>query len=193
MSSPYQYPVADSATCIGQRDSPFQHHPRQLCDSTDCQVGLSVWSTGTGGNLFRQGPSILWPFWAVFCKEIGVKHTKTTAYHPQCNGMVERFHRQLKAALRARSCGLNWFHHLPWVLHGLRAPPKNDTGISSAKLVFGCKLVLPGKLLHPPEQVDSRKIQVPSPPHITRLGKERHVDRPAGHVLVPLRQASQCM
>ena len=30
---------------------------------------------------------------------LGTKHIRTTAYHPCANGMVERFHRQMKAAL----------------------------------------------------------------------------------------------
>ena len=30
-----------------------------------------------------------------------IKRTRTTSYHPASNGMIERFHRQLKAALRA--------------------------------------------------------------------------------------------
>ena len=32
---------------------------------------------------------------------LGSKRARTTSYHPQANGMVERFHRQLNAALRA--------------------------------------------------------------------------------------------
>ncbi len=69
----------------------------------------------------------------------------TTAYHPQSNGMVERFHRQLKEALRSRECGINWAAHLPWVLMGLRAAPKDDSSISSAELVYGQELRLPGQ------------------------------------------------
>ena len=43
----------------------------------------------------------------------------TTAYHPQANGIVERFHRQLKAALKARLVGPAWVDELPLVLLGL--------------------------------------------------------------------------
>ena len=34
---------------------------------------------------------------------LGSKKARTTAYHPQSNGMVERFHHQLKAALKAQT------------------------------------------------------------------------------------------
>jgi hypothetical protein len=47
-------------------------------------------------------------------------HVKTTAYHPQANGMDERFHRQLKAALEARQNTINWSQELPFVLLGIR-------------------------------------------------------------------------
>ncbi len=43
--------------------------------------------------------------WASFCDWLGICHAMTTAYHPQANGLVERAHRQLKDALRARGAG----------------------------------------------------------------------------------------
>jgi hypothetical protein len=75
----------------------------------------------------------------------------TTAYHPQANGLVERAHRQLKDGLRARQAGADWPAHLPWVLLGLHAAPKEISGVSSAEAVFGQPLVLPGELASPPE------------------------------------------
>jgi transposase InsO family protein len=61
--------------------------------------------------------------WTTLCTRLGISHVMTTAYHPQANGMVERFHRQLKDTLRARLAGAAWPDHLPWVLLGLRAAP----------------------------------------------------------------------
>jgi hypothetical protein len=57
--------------------------------------------------------------------------------HPQSNGMTERAHRQLTDSLRSRLAGVHWPQHLPWVLLGLRAAPKEDSGTSSAELVHG--------------------------------------------------------
>jgi hypothetical protein len=70
--------------------------------------------------------------------------------HPQSNGMVERVHRQIKDALCARGSVPAWHSHLPWVLLGLRAAPKEDSAISSAELVTGTPLVLPHWFHTPP-------------------------------------------
>lgn len=84
---------------------------------------------------------------AAFCKGVGAEHITTKAYHLQSNGMVERSHRQLKDTLRARLADHDWPSHLPWVLLGLRAAPKKDSGVSFTKLVFGAPLTLPGEFV----------------------------------------------
>lgn len=50
------------------------------------------------------------------CKVLGTKRVRTTAYHPAANGLVERFHRQLKASLQATVCPTHWVQRLPLVL-----------------------------------------------------------------------------
>jgi transposase InsO family protein len=81
------------------------------------------------------------------CKRLGIEHVMTTAYHPQSNGLVERTHRQIKDALRARLAGSQWPEHLPWVLLGLRAAPKEDSNTSAAEATLGTPLTLPGQLI----------------------------------------------
>jgi hypothetical protein len=71
----------------------------------------------------------------------------TTPYHHQANGAVERFHCRLKESLRARLAGKDWPDHLPWVLLGLRATPREDSGVSAAELVYGSPLSLSGQFL----------------------------------------------
>lgn len=89
--------------------------------------------------------------WATLMSKLGVKHTMTTAYHPQANGMVERSHRQLKDALKARLAGVDWAAHLPWVLLSLRATPKEDSNVSSAEMLYGAPILLPGQIQLGPE------------------------------------------
>ena len=58
--------------------------------------------------------------WSSLMNLLGIKRNRTTAYHPQSNGIIERFHRQLKASLMARLNGLNWHDDLPIVMLGIR-------------------------------------------------------------------------
>ena len=81
---------------------------------------------------------------AKFCKLLGIRHIRTTAYHPAANGMVERMHRQLKASLKSCEDPDNWSRHLPLVLLGLRNSLKEDLGATAAELVYGSSLRLPG-------------------------------------------------
>jgi transposase InsO family protein len=83
--------------------------------------------------------------WAAAMKKLGIKHLMTTAFHPQSNGLVERAHRRLKEALKARLEGADWPQHLPYVLLGLRAAPREDSCVSAAELLYGAPLSLPGQ------------------------------------------------
>ena len=84
--------------------------------------------------------------WAELSTLLGCSRRRTTAYHPQSNGMVERLHRQLKAALRA-AAPTRWTDALPLVLLGIRSALKQDIGCSAAELVYGTALRLPGELV----------------------------------------------
>ena len=85
---------------------------------------------------------------------LGIKLIQTTSYHPQHNGKVERMHRSLKNALRSRLDGKqDWLKQLPFVLLGLRSMPNTDTEVSSATLVYGQNLDLPGLMVLPKEDI----------------------------------------
>ena len=85
--------------------------------------------------------------WAKMSETLNIKVNQTTAYHPQANGMVERMHRRLKEALKARCAAPDWFHQLPWILLSLRATVKEDLQTSPAELVLGTPITLPGDVL----------------------------------------------
>ncbi|XP_029169375.1 protein NYNRIN-like [Nylanderia fulva] len=78
---------------------------------------------------------------------LGSNHLRTTAYHPQANGMVERWHRQLKASIKCHQKD-RWTDVLPTVLMGIRAAWKDDLQATAAELVYGEALRLPGQFLN---------------------------------------------
>lgn len=89
----------------------------------------------------------------------GIQHSRTSPYHPQSNGMVERFHRTLKSALTAHESS-QWSTKLPIVLLALRNTVKAGFELTPAELVYGATLRLPGEMFHaapaepqPPELV----------------------------------------
>ena len=91
------------------------------------------------------GPAFTAQLFQEFCSNFGIKLTHSTPYHPACNSMVERCFRTLKAALRAHDNPTNWTENLPLVLLGLRSSVKEDIGVSSAHMVYGTSLHLPGQ------------------------------------------------
>ena len=96
-----------------------------------------------------RGPQFISQLWSEMAQLLGIQLRQTTAYHPQSNGLVERFHRQLKASLTARLTGPDWGQQLPWVLLGIRSAHKTDIGASPAELVYGTQLHLPGQFRVP--------------------------------------------
>ncbi|RVE40772.1 hypothetical protein evm_014580 [Chilo suppressalis] len=73
----------------------------------------------------------------------GIRLRHTTAYHREANGMVERFHRTLKAAIMAHET-TRWTDVLPTVLLGVRTAWKSDMQCSVAEMVYGEPLRIPG-------------------------------------------------
>ena len=70
---------------------------------------------------------------------LGIKKLNTTAYHPQTDGMVERFNRTLKTVLRKHVAkfGSQWDKYLPGVLWAYRNTPHEATGEKPSFLLFG--------------------------------------------------------
>ncbi|XP_026316980.1 uncharacterized protein LOC113228056 [Hyposmocoma kahamanoa] len=80
-----------------------------------------------------------------FC---GAKRIHTTSYHPCANGILERLHRRVKAALMCHAD--TWTRALTLVLLCMRTPFKEDINASSAELVFSETLRLPGEFIVAP-------------------------------------------
>ena len=104
--------------------------------------------------------------WGHLMQLLGCKRIRTTAYHPIANGIIERFHRQLKSSLKSYPNPTNWTDILPIILLGIRATLKDDLQCTVAELVYGTTLRLPGEFF------DSSTVEdaVPDPfNYVTRL------------------------
>lgn len=82
------------------------------------------------------------------CKLLEIKKINTTAYHPQTDGLVERFNRTLIEMLskKVEKSGRDWGEHLPFVLFAYRASLQESTQESPFFLLYGRDPRLPSEL-----------------------------------------------
>ena len=113
-------------------------------------------------------------------KLIGSKRCRTTAYHPESNGIIERWHRSLKTALMCHG-ETQWTDTLPIVLLGLRTCLKEDLGASVAELVYGTTLKVPGEFFSSEEMPSDPRIFVED----FRVIMQKLRPRPTSHHIRP--------
>ena len=72
-------------------------------------------------------------------RAMGVKSVRTSPYHPQTDGLVERYNRTFKELLRRtiESHKREWDVIIPYVLFAYREVPQESTGFSPFELVYG--------------------------------------------------------
>lgn len=80
---------------------------------------------------------------------LGIKRVRTTPYHPQTDGLTERFNQTLKQMLRkfVNETGSDWDHWLPYLLFAYREVPQASTGFSPFELLYGHEVRGPLALL----------------------------------------------
>uniref|UniRef100_A0A9J8D001 Gypsy retrotransposon integrase-like protein 1 n=1 Tax=Cyprinus carpio carpio TaxID=630221 RepID=A0A9J8D001_CYPCA len=89
--------------------------------------------------LTDQGTPFMSRLMADLCRLLRVKQLRTTVYHPQTDGLVERFSQTLKQMLRrvAAEEKRDWDLMIPYVLFGIREVPQASTGFTPFELLFG--------------------------------------------------------
>ena len=84
-----------------------------------------------------------------FLRDKGIEHVKSSQYHPQGNGVVERMHRTLNSVIsRSIEKKGNWAEIVPMALYFLRCTPNRSAGISPFLLKHGWEPVTPLQLLY---------------------------------------------
>ncbi|XP_033222782.1 uncharacterized protein LOC117176635 [Belonocnema kinseyi] len=113
-----------------------------ILSSWRARFGTPLWITSDQGrqfesHLFKELNNLL-----------GTKHLRTSAYHPASNGLVERLHHLLKAAIRCHA-NERWTETLPIILLGLRAAWREDLQAIVAEVLYGESLRRLGEFLAP--------------------------------------------
>ena len=111
---------------------------------TVAEAFVSGWIARFGSPSGRQFESALW---RELTHLLGSKRIRTTSYHPIANGLVERFHRQLKESLKSQNDPIHWTESLPLVLLGIRTAYKSDVKCTAANLCMGPHCACPGNSL----------------------------------------------
>ena len=109
--------------------------------------------------LSDRGANLLSHLMKDICAQLGIHKINTTSYHPQCNGMVERFNRTLKSLLRSHAArfGPQWDRYLSSVLFAYRNSPHESTGEKPSYLAFGldCRTPAEAVFSNPSEMTSS--------------------------------------
>ncbi|XP_076061528.1 uncharacterized protein LOC143037281 [Oratosquilla oratoria] len=82
-------------------------------------------------------------------ESLGVKQSRSSAYHPQSQGVVERFHQTLKRILRTfcLETGRDWDEGVDLLLFAIRDSVQESLGYSPFQLVYGHEARGPLKVL----------------------------------------------
>eukprot|EP00731_Ephydatia_muelleri_P020333 Em0013g60a len=91
------------------------------------------------------------------CNLLGIKKTRTTPYHPQSDGMIERFNRTLLSMLSiaVEHNEHGWDLQLPLLMFAYRTSTHETTGATPFELIYGREAQLPDDLMfHIPATVD---------------------------------------
>ncbi|XP_048035833.1 uncharacterized protein LOC125261281 [Megalobrama amblycephala] len=96
-----------------------------------------------------QGTNFLSKLCAQVFKSLNITHRIASAYHPESQGSLERFHQTLKAMLRkyCLETGSEWDEGVPLLLFSIRETVQESLKFSPSELVFGHTVRGPLKVL----------------------------------------------
>ena len=141
-------------TAIDRATRWAEAYPIRTQTAENCLKGVLNWISHYGlpeSIITDRGTNFTSNIWQDVTKHLGIKLQHVTAYNPEANGIVERYHRTLKTALATSCVAGDWSRKLPWVLLSLRATPHAALGASPAEAVFGKCLRLPSDVLPTPD------------------------------------------
>ena len=144
LDSHFTSPARYLVTFIDRATRWFECCPvSDITAETIARAFLSTWVSRFGVPLFLitdQGRQFESTLFHELSKVVGFERLRCSPYHAQANGILERFHRTLKTALKAQK--QDWLVSLPLVELSLRAIP-NDSGSCPFTVVTGSPILAP--------------------------------------------------
>ena len=102
--------------------------------------------------LTDQGSNFLSELMDQFEKALKIKHIKTTAFHPQSNGNIERMHSTLNNLIKTSMAENqnNWDENLKYVTFAINSTVNQTTGFTPFELTFGRLPNIPSQIENSP-------------------------------------------
>ena len=105
------------------------------------------------------------------CKLLNIHKTRTTPYHPQSDGLVERFNRTLLSMLSTctHNSPFDWEHHLRKVCMAYNSSVQSSTGYFPFYPMFGRQAQLPVDITYRPSCTDSQSVPLSTSAYASQM------------------------
>ena len=109
-----------------------------------------------------QGSNFMSNIFQQVLNELGITQYPSTAYHPQSQGALERFHQTLKSMLKKYCFQFekDWDEGVPFVLFAAREAVQDSLGFSPFQLIFGHTVRGPLQLLKEKWMIDNQDLNL---------------------------------
>ena len=146
-------------TCFDRTSRWFEAYPLKQDSASEVASAFMEWVSRFGvcdRAVSDNGNAFVSRLFQDIMKTFNIEVTFTPAYHAATNGAIERQHQTMKNSLKAALVDMGhdhrdqWTRALPWVLLGKRVQYQPFLDSSSAQLVLGKNLKMPGQLVGEP-------------------------------------------
>ena len=112
---------------------------RALVEEVVCRFGTPAYVHSDQGRQFEG------TVYQEMCKLLGIKKTRTTPYHPESDGMVERYNKTLAKLISSfvNEEHTNWDQLLPYVMMAYRSSEHETTGFTPNYMMLGREVSVP--------------------------------------------------
>ena len=120
--------------------------------------------------LTDQGPNFMSALLEEVYRVLQIQRIRTTPYHPQTDGLVERFNGTLKSMLKkfTNRNATDWDEYLPYLLFAYREAPQESTGFSPFEMLYGHRVRGPLDILRE-GWTDEKAEEVPAITHVVTM------------------------